>query len=278
MEFPVPPDKFIETLGVGLTITDECHEVLHQVVRRAIMLNSPKNIYLSATLEPPSDIIEKVYCNIFPMKDRFTEFENNQHIVVNSVRYNANDPDKIKCIGPMGYSHFMFEDSIAKIPSLLNNYFEMIYNLMEKDYLANRREGLKMLVFFSTVRMCGLFADYLKSKLDESISVSIYTADEPESVLKEFEIIVTTPKSCGTGKDIPNLYCSIMTPAIASKALSQQILGRTRPIKLYPELDPKFYYLSCMDIEKHRDYDIGHIKDFSNKSKAIDVIHLPVYI
>lgn len=271
-EYDVTPDKFFSTIGAGVSVTDECHEALHQVVRRAIMTNVPLQIYLSATLDPSRMMIKRLYEIVFPLKDRFRDFKNNAHIDVKSYRYHAHDPNKIKCIGAMGYSHNEFEKSIFKNREMTENYLSMIYNIIEEEYLANRKEGMKMLVFASMVDSCVIIADYLKEKLSDDMSVSIFTAAEPETVLEDFEIIVTTPKSCGTGKDIPNLYMSIMTPAIASKQLSQQILGRTRPIKLYPDIDPKFYYLSCMNIPKHVEYDIGHLKDFVDKSKSVEVL------
>ena len=69
--------------------------------------------------------------------------------------------------------------------------------------------------------------------------------DEKEEELKK-DIIVTTVKSCGTGKDIPGLRAVIMADAISSKLLAKQIIGRIRPYSDY--LDTYFFDIVPVDI------------------------------
>ena len=71
---------------------------------------------------------------------------------------------------------------------------------------------------------------------------------------------------------------TLMTVAVGGIQLSEQILGRTRPIKLYPDEDPRFYYLTAANIPKHMDYDRAHIREFKDKSKFIKPVKLPAYV
>ena len=69
--------------------------------------------------------------------------------------------------------------------------------------------------------------------------------DEKEEELKK-DIIVTTIKSCGTGKDIPGLRALISADPLASKLGSRQLVGRLRP---YSEiLDTYFFDIVAIDI------------------------------
>lgn len=276
--FDVTPDKFIELIGAGASVTDECHELLHHVVRRAIMLNVMLNIYLSATLKSGRELTEKIYGSVFPMEDRFTDFKNNDHIVVHPTYYTLREPSEAKYQGDRGYSHLIYEGWLFGDKERAERYLDVIYSVIKQDYLENRKPGTKLLVFAATVDACEKITAYLNKKLDDSITVSTYVAATPEEVLDEFEVIVTTPKSCGTGTDIPNLSMTLMTVAVGGIQLSEQILGRTRPIKLYPDEDPRFYYLTAANIPKHMDYDRAHIREFKDKSKFIKPVKLPAYV
>ena len=270
----ITPDKFFETIGASVSITDECHEVLHQVVRRAIMTIVKRHFYLSATLDSSNPVINRIYEVIFPIVDRFKDFKNNAHIVVRPTYYRMPGHGKIRYQGPQGYNHGMLEEGILKDSNTKENYMSLLEELLEYDYFKNRKPGTKLLIFAARIEMCITIRDFVATIMPDDCTISKFTAEDPDSVLEDFEIIVSTPKSCGTGRDIPDLMVSIMTPAVASKQLSQQIMGRTRPSISYPDEDPRFYYLTCRSIQKHMDYDIGHVKDFSDKSKSIEPIEL----
>ena len=67
--------------------------------------------------------------------------------------------------------------------------------------------------------------------------------EEKESAEKK-DIIVSTIKSCGTGKDIKGLRCVICAEPIASKVVIQQTIGRLRP---YAK-DKNTYFFDIVDI------------------------------
>ena len=282
LEFDVAPDKFIETIGAGVAVTDECHELIKGVVRRAIMLNVKKHIYLSATLKPGKVLMDKIYRSVFPIKDRFTDFKNNDHIVVHPVYWHLKKPKDAKYQGSQGYSQLIFEQYILDNKEIKERYLDMIADMVERYYMENtRKPGMRCAIFAARVEMCEAIRDKLKIKLGDSIGISTYNSDTPDDVLDDAdnaEIIVTTPGSCGTGKDIPNLAVTIMTIALGAIQLSEQVLGRTRPIKLYPDVDPRFYYFTCRSIDRHLIYDRSHQEEFKDKTKEIVPINLPAYV
>lgn len=274
------PHEFFEIMGVSLCVTDEAHEVLHQVVRRAIMLNVDKQIYLSATLDSSSSHKNFIYETIYPHVDRFTKYKENNHVHVIPYYYGLNDPDKVRYKGAMGYHHATYEKYLLLRKKLAVNYFNLIYKIFETDYLVNRRPGTKILVLMGTVDMCEAFTTFLKEKMSEhkDISIDSYTASTDDSVLDNTEVIVSTPGSCGTGTDIPNLIICINTVAVNSKEQIVQIQGRTRPVKLYPEVLPRFYYLACRHIDRHLVYDKNHQHNFIKRSKEITPTSSGLYV
>lgn len=273
------PHEFFAIMGITTAVTDEAHEVLHQVVRRAIMLNAKKNVYLSATLDSSSANKNYIYGLIYPTVDRFTKFKENDHVSVRPYYYFLKEPKKAKYKGHMGYNQAIYENYLLSKDSLRENYFQVIYSIFKTDYLKNRKPGTKMLILMGKVEMCELFTEWVTKMVnDETISIASYTASTDDSVLDTTEIIVSTPGSCGTGTDIPNLIICINTVAVNSKEQIVQIQGRTRPVKLYPEIIPRFYYLACKDIDRHLVYDKGHQYNFQNRSKDITPSQVNIYV
>lgn len=273
------PEQFYELIGVGIEVNDECHEVIHQVVRRHILLPVKRRVALSATLTPPSPLIRKIYESAFPLKHRFKEFKNNNHVVVHPYLFNLTDRKQaVRFMGSMGYSHNTLEASIIMRKNLLTQYLDLITKCFDLDYWENRKEGTKCLIFASSIEMCTIITDHLKKVKGDGIDIRRFTGLDPDSVLNEAEVIVSTPGSCGTGRDIPNLMVTICTVAISSKQLSEQVMGRLRPMIAYPDEDPRFYYFVCRDIPRHNEYDQGHRRNFASKSRKIDPIQSFVYL
>jgi superfamily II DNA or RNA helicase len=99
--------------------------------------------------------------------------------------------------------------------------------------------------------MCPLIdvADDLVIRLKKDFpekTVSAYHSkidrDEKESALKK-DIIVSTIKSCGTGRDIPGLRVVICCEPIASKVVAEQMIGRLRPYE-----DKLTYFFDVCDV------------------------------
>lgn len=280
--YEATPSTLYSILGVGLEVTDECHELIHQVVRRFILLDVPFRIPLSATLDPPGDFAKKLYTSAFPDEYRFKGFKQNSHITARPFIFYMNDPkNKIKYQGSRGYSHATLEASIMKSPDLMADYLDMTWDLFLRGYVEERRPKTKALIFASTIAMCSEITKYFSTRLErEGIDISIarYVSEDPDSVLTDFELIVSTPGSCGTGKDIPNLLTTICTVAVSSNQLTEQIMGRLRELVDYPDVSPIFYYYVCASIGKHLSYDQNHRAALAPKTKVIEPVHSGIYL
>lgn len=269
------PYDLFPTLGIGLRIVDESHENIHALITSTIHTHVKRTIYLSATLVSEDEAINKQYVRIFPPEDRFLKVKDNDHCIAVGFNYGIREHKKLKYQGGKGYSHVKFEQSIMKDKALEKGYYQMIYELANSAFFSRKKDGQKLLIFCATTEMCDKLAAYIKKALGEknTLSVSAYTADHAESILYETDVIVSTPSSAGTGKDIPDLAVGISTVAIGSVQRNLQMLGRLRPLKRWPEQDPVYIWLTCTNIRQHNTYSFKKHEQFKGKVKDMRKIN-----
>jgi len=94
------------------------------------------------------------------------------------------------------------------------------------------------------------------------------------SRLQTNDITVSTIKSSGTGQDIINLREVLLLQATGSERDSEQIKGRLRKLKDFPEITPRLSYLCCVNIPQHGRYHSAHLVDFEGKCKVHKVMRL----
>lgn len=270
----IQPSELFPYLGIGLCIRDEAHESIHALCKQVMYMNVPLCIFLSATLVSDNAFINNIYKKVFPMEDRW-ESKPNQHICVRSVRYSVSAQERVKAVGPMGYSHVTYEKSLMKKAKLKKAYWELIKDCIEKSFLTNYKEGTKCLVICATKKMCSYLKEMAQKAWDDK-TIGCFIGGAKDAELYERDIVFSTPKGAGTGKDIPNLSVAYNTVAIGSTQLSRQVMGRLRPIKLYPDQDPYYYLLFNREIRQHLQYEqkrkidsLGRCKDF--KTIELDV-------
>ncbi|MNL20999.1 hypothetical protein D3C87_1422720 [compost metagenome] len=99
------------------------------------------------------------------------------------------------------------------------------------------------------------------------MSIGFHVAGCDYKKLVTYDIIVSTPKSCGTGVDIPNLRETFLCVATGSEKDAVQIMGRTRPLKGWPEHTPRLNVLVCNNIPQHLRYMDGNKEVFSKKAR-----------
>jgi superfamily II DNA or RNA helicase len=271
--FDVKPYDMFEFLKIGTIIRDEVHESIHALVKQIIYTHAPRIIFLSATLVSDNQFINRIYEKVFPLEDRWKS-EDNKHICVRSALYDMYDPKrKIKFKGFRGYSHVKYEQSLMKTKKLEKQYLELMAGTINASYIKNYREGLKCLIIFSTKEMCRKAADYFEEKFEgKTVGCYIHGANDDE--LYERDIICSTPKGAGTGVDIKNLHTGILTVGLSSTQLSRQIMGRTRPIKKYKDMDPFFIYMTNKQIPAQRQYDNKRRLDVRMRCKDFKAIDL----
>lgn len=264
--YPIKPIDFYPKLGIGFRVTDELHQEFHNNYRIDLYTHLPKSLGLSATMTSSDAFKNKMYDIAYPVMQRNDGGGYNVYIGVTAIMYHM-DPDvKVRYMGAQGYSHTTFEESIMRHKGLLKSYLKIIDHAIYNRYVSVREEGQKALVFFARVDMCTLMVERLK-KMYPELNVVRYVGSEGDSYeeLLEADVGVTTIGSGGTAIDIKNLRTSFMTTAIDSRQSNEQVLGRTRPLKDWPDVTPEFIYFGCIEIEQHQKYGRNKEEFFRNK-------------
>jgi superfamily II DNA or RNA helicase len=256
----VPPEQLYELLGIGIRLIDETHQHFHLNFKLDLFTHIPKCIYLSATLESSDKFINEMYSIAYPLACRRSNNVYMKYIDVTAVTYHVTDYSKIRCSQRGNYNHTAYEQWIMKRKDILKNYLEMIYAIVDKEYLQKRKDSQRMLIFAATIELCEIIRDYLAKRIP-ALTVSKYNAEDEYNVLMESDITVSTLGSSGTAVDIKHLITVLMTTALSSKQSNLQALGRLRELRDYPEQTPHFLYLTCLDIPKHVTYQKDKLTD-----------------
>ena len=245
---PISPDLLLTHLGIGLIINDESHQFFHMVFMLTLYLDIYKFIGLTATLEDNDPDMEKLYHVLFPRQTRLSvtgKFEN--FINVKGYLYKINNPKRIKCVTPRGYSHGLFEDYIMRTRSFFNKYMEVIIDIINENYINNKKAGDKCLLFFAKVMMCSMVVKRLKKEYPK-LDIRRYVEDDHYDNLMDADICVSTDQSAGTAVDIPNLILCLQTVPRGTKKGNKQAMGRTRKIK---DREVIYSYIYTKDIPSH---------------------------
>lgn len=269
--FGVKPHQLNEVLKIGVRLTDEAHQDFHLCFRTDLFTHVPKSIELSATLEPDDPFLKRMYNVLYPKALRFGGGVYKKYVEVFAIPFKLDRANRnrvsFKQKGLSSYSAIAFENSILKDRKRLDNYVKMIYDQVESYFLEQRFSDYKCLVFCARVEMCEKVADYIKSK-NPHLKVNKYTQEEDPEILKDLDVIVSTPISAGTAIDIPRLQVCINSVSIGSTQALLQMIGRLRELRDAPHIKPAMVYLYCMSDEKPIQYHIK-IRDQVFKDKVV---------
>lgn len=255
---PVKLDQFYNVIGVGEVVMDEVHEHFKLVYLSGILMNPPALVEMSATLKPAKakQFIADRYIERFPMASRVSV----PYIPVVDVRAVLYNIDNKKLQGYASwmspYNHKLVEAKMIAM-DMEESYFDMIYDVFQRSFLANFQPGQKALVMFMTVEMCERFLQYARKKLDQSehahLNVVKYNAGDSYDLFIDADVGVSTPGKAGTAIDIPGLVHFYVTTPISDDQLNEQIAGRPREQKLW-DLTPRVWFFHCAGIPKHLKY------------------------
>lgn len=265
-EYGCEPIKLMKLLKVGVLGRDEVHELFHLNFLVDLSINVPKTISLSATVDFDNKMTNKMCALMFPKAEQINNGEWDKYIKAVGLFWKLEKPKLIRCTLNGAYNHGAFETSIIKNKNLLENYLDMIQDMVESIY-SRFDNGEKIIVFAYTVQMCTLIAKRLEDVYahEPTIAVNRYVGEDEYGDLMTGDIIVSTLKSAGVAVDISKLRAVLMTTAIYSTQSNVQALGRLRKLKHKSNVAPEFYYLICKDIDKHIDYHKAKLKQFEGK-------------
>lgn len=265
-EYGCEPIKLMKLLKVGVLGRDEVHELFHFNFLVDLSINVPKTISLSATVDFDNKMTNKMCALMFPKSEQINNGEWDKYIKAVGLFWKLEKPKLIRCTLNGAYNHGAFETSIIKNKRLLENYLDMIQDMVESIY-SRFDNGEKIIIFAYTVQMCTLISKRLEDVYGDEpgIAINRYVGEDEYDDLLTGDIIISTLKSAGVAVDIPKLRSVLMTTAIYSTQSNVQALGRLRKLKHKPNVAPEFYYLICKDIEKHIDYHKAKVRQFEGK-------------
>lgn len=246
--FP-PFEEFLDHLGVGVVVTDEGHLNFHANLMFDLRTNAAINIILTATFDKTEPTAKRVFDAHYPREIRFGEGDVKRYADINSYHYATgfNDMPAKKFMGAEGYSKAKFESWLLKNPAKLDQIWQKAWSqVIHIDYFSIRNPGEKLLILCATVAMC----EYVKKRLSretEGEVIKTYVFGSDQSVLTDSSIIVSTPKSAGTGRDIQNLRTTIALMSVASAPENIQTFGRLR--ELPGDIIPVFSFIWHRQIE-----------------------------
>ncbi|UYE93454.1 terminase large subunit [Shewanella phage FishSpeaker] len=266
-------DKIFSDFGFGLRLYDEAHEAFHQIYTSMLFGNVAKTLMLSATMKSDDKFTNNMYNIVIPPDIYLKATEHKQYIETYAYHYRIDQRRFFIGHKSMGnYSDVMFEKNMMRNKITQKFYLDMMYKSFEEYYLSRRKEGTKCIIFFTKTDTVERFKNYLLKKhpdLDVIDFTGLITKKkEMKNEYLKHEVVITTPGSCGTGKDIPGLITVLCSHNVSSIQRNDQIIGRLRPTegKFDPYLPPIFVYFVCDDIPKHREYHDKRKTLFHSKS------------
>lgn len=223
--------KFFKKIKVGIKVYDESHMEFGNIILMDYYTNTAKTWYLTATFDRSDKSESKCFKRAFNSVITFGEIESvmvtEKHVIYHIVNINSHITPKQRAT-VIGYSG-MTGASYGKY-AFFDDENQTAYNTILKILDLIKDIDGKILIFVPLIDAVDDIVKKLKKVTDKSVAGyhSRCTKEEKESAEKK-DIIVSTIKSLGTGKDIPGLRCVILAEPIASKVVSQQMFGRIRP-------------------------------------------------
>lgn len=251
-------DEVFRDIGAGLRIIDEGHESFHEVAVSMMYGNPAKTIVLSATLKADDPFLNRMYLAMIPKAIRLKEPADENYIDIVAYLYDIDTRRfRLNTMQNGAYSDIALEKSILKDPKLMDFYFELADSMYKEFYLNVREEGTKCIFFFTMIEMCLQMKERFRERYPgDDFDTYLGTLDKKTPTkYMEHEILITTPGSCGTGKDIPGLVTAICPHTVFSTQRNKQIIGRLRDLlgKFGGRITPLFAFPVCKSIGKHHD-------------------------
>lgn len=223
--------KFFKKIKIGIKVYDESHMEFGNIILIDFYSNTLNTWYLTATFDRSDKSESKCFKRAFNSVINFGETESimasEKHVIYHIVNINSRITPKQRAT-VIGYAG-MSSVSYGKY-AFFDDQNQTAYNAILKVLdLTKNIEG-KTLIFVPLIDAVDDVVKKIKKVSDKSVAAyhSRCSKDEKESAEKK-DIIVSTLKSLGTGKDIPGLRCVILAEPVASKVIAQQMFGRIRP-------------------------------------------------
>jgi hypothetical protein len=223
--------QFFKKLKVEVKVYDESHMEFANIINIDHYTNTNRTWYLTATFDRSDKSESACFKRAFANVEDYGEIESHRlsvkHVLYHVVNINSRPTRKEmgKLMGWGGFTSIKYGRH-AFFTDPKQTCYRVIEMLCDK---VKDIDG-KTLIFTPLIESCDLVAEKLKKKFPEK-RIAVYHSKADSDDRKhafEKDIIVTTIKSCGTGKDIKDLRTVISAEPYASKNIAAQAMGRLR--------------------------------------------------
>lgn len=221
--------QFLYLCNIGTKIVDEFHLNFSAITSIDFRSNIENNIYLSATPARSDRNSNRIFNMIFPINTIYANnlFDKYVNCTLYGYRLDIKNPKRLS--NKFGYNHIKYESQIcADEDTRLEFFIRIIKPLIDSHYVNKFTSG-KLLILVQTVQLVCFIVSYCEYYYPNKLTKP-YTASDPEENLSISDIIISTPKSCGVGRDIKELVCCINLVSVSSEPLVKQIFGRLRKL------------------------------------------------
>lgn len=236
--------EFFEDMKFGLKIYDEAHKEFTNILRVDAYTNTKKTFYVTANFGQSDKDKERIFSNAFSNVMKFgveTLIGKKRHIVYMPYFFNSYpEPEEIvKIRGAVGFNRNAYCDYQVKNGLIFEVCTKLLMSYMKK-------QPYKVLVLFSKINAVDEYYKYLSDIVTDKRIIEIHSnvPDEDKLLMRESDIIISTPMSIGTGDDIKGLGCVIMTEPYSSKITANQVSGRLRDLGN----DEECFYIEPIDM------------------------------
>lgn len=247
--------KFFKKIGVGIKVYDESHMEFGNILLLDFYSNTNRTWYLTATFDRSDKTESACFKRAFNSVVEYGYMESTRlsekHVIYHVVNINSRISPKDRA-AVMGYPGFTGA-SYGRYAFLKDPNHTAYNTILRILKILENVEG-KILIFVPLIEAVDDTVMKLKKDcLDKSVAAyhSKISKDEKESAEKK-DIIVSTIKSLGTGKDIKGLRAVINLEPIASKVIAEQMFGRIRPYmgtdKDGNEVTKETYFFDVVDV------------------------------
>lgn len=235
-------------LGVGIKVYDEADMRTETMFKIDFYTQVAKTFYLTATLMKSNRFENAIYQMALSCIPKYGRelFKDNQKDVIAMIYTFDSKPsirDQALCKNKEGFSgvvygKYAFRDLDMPMYKVISKAIKLSKTLV--------REENQICIYVARLDCIDSVKDYLVNELDiHEEDILLYTSTNKsktkEDDLREKKYIITTAKSMGRAKDVPNLRMLIMTEAFSSNSMMDQVIGRLRQGGYYIEgLDKGF--------------------------------------
>ena len=234
--------QFFKKLNIGIKVYDESHMEFANILMIDFFTNTDRTWYLTATFDRSDKTESQCFKRAFNSVICYGEMESKsltpKHVIYHVVNFDSriSPKNRAKMLAYPGYSSNRYgQYAFGLDPN------DTAYKVIREILLKLKDIEGKTLIFVPLIENVDTLVSKIKHDFPEKSCAAYHSKipkDEKEDAEKK-DIIVSTIKSCGTGRDIKGLRSVICAEPVASKVIAEQMIGRLRP---YGEGKDTFFF------------------------------------